>query len=91
MNRYIHTEDTAAWLSDSADRQTDRSTTSVPQPLYRPICASRHLHFRTAEDFVGAKFYWPHVLADGNQRIRIRQKTPEFCSTVSSTLSRQVA
>jgi len=30
MNRYIHTKDTAAWLSDSADRQTDRSTTSQP-------------------------------------------------------------
>jgi len=29
------------------------------------------------EDFVGAKFYCPHVLADGNQRIRIRQKTLE--------------
>ena len=30
MNRYIHTKDTAAWLSDSEDRQTDRSTTSQP-------------------------------------------------------------
>jgi len=30
----------------------------------------------------GAKFYCPHALADGNQRIRIREKTPEF-STVS--------
>ena len=26
-------------------------------------------------DFVGAKFYCPHALADGNQRIRIREKT----------------
>jgi len=34
------------------------------------------------EDFVGAKFY----LADGNQRIQIRQKTLEFSSTVLSTL-----
>jgi len=30
----------------------------------------------------GAKFYCPHALADGNQRIRIREKTLEF-STVS--------
>jgi len=36
---------------------------------------------------VGAKFYCPHALADGNQRIRIRQKMLEFSSTVLSTLS----
>jgi len=30
------------------------------------------------EDFVGAKFCCPHALADGNQRIRIREKTLEF-------------
>jgi len=39
------------------------------------------------EDFVGAKFYCPHALADGNQRIRIREKTLEFSSKVLSTLS----
>jgi len=39
------------------------------------------------EDFVGAKFYCPHALADGNQCIRIREKTLEFSSTVLSTLS----
>ena len=38
------------------------------------------------EDFAGAKFYCPHALADGNQRIRIREKTLEFSSTVLSTL-----
>jgi len=38
------------------------------------------------EDSVGAKFYCPHALADGIQCIRIRQKTLEF-STVLSTLS----
>jgi len=27
------------------------------------------------EDFVGAKFHCPHALADGNQRIRIMEKT----------------
>ena len=39
------------------------------------------------EDFVGAKFYCPHVLADCSQRIRIREKTLELFSTVLSTLS----
>jgi len=39
------------------------------------------------EDFVGAKFYCPHALADDNQRIQIREKTLEFSSTVLSTLS----
>ena len=33
----------------------------------------------------GAKFYCPHALADGNQRIRITEKMLEF-STVWSTL-----
>jgi len=36
------------------------------------------------EDFVGAKFYCPHALADSNQRIQIREKTLEFSSTVLS-------
>ena len=39
------------------------------------------------EDFVGGKFYCPYALADSNQRIRIREKTLEFSSTVLSTLS----
>jgi len=30
------------------------------------------------EDFVGAKFYSLHALADGNQHIRIREKTLLF-------------
>jgi len=38
-------------------------------------------------DFVGAKFYCPHALADGNQCIQIRKKTLEFSSRVLSTLS----
>jgi len=38
-------------------------------------------------DFVCAKFYCPHAVADGSRRIRIRGKTLEFSSTVSSTLS----
>jgi len=36
---------------------------------------------------VGAKFYCPHAVADGNQCIQIREQTLEFSSTVSSTLS----
>jgi len=39
------------------------------------------------EDFVGAKFYCPHALADGNQRIQIREKTLEFSSAVLSARS----
>jgi len=39
------------------------------------------------EDFVGAKFYCPHALVDGNQCIRIRENTLEFSSTALSTLS----
>jgi len=34
------------------------------------------------EVFVGAKIYCPHALADGNQRIRIREKMLEFSPTV---------
>ena len=34
------------------------------------------------EDFVGAKFYYPHVFADGNQRIWIREKMLQFSSAV---------
>jgi len=39
------------------------------------------------EDFAGAKSYCPHALADGSQRIQIREKTLEFSSTVLSSLS----
>jgi len=42
------------------------------------------------EDFVGAKFYCPHALADGKQHIWIKEKTLEF-STVLSTLSTNLA
>jgi len=39
------------------------------------------------ENFVGAKFYCLHALANGKQRIWIREKMLEFSSTVLSTLS----
>ena len=45
-------------------------------------CVRRQLQLRTVEDFVGAKFYCLYALADGNQRIRIREKTLEFSPTV---------
>ena len=32
-------------------------------------------------------FFCSHAVADGNQRVRIREKTLEFSSTVLSTLS----
>jgi len=63
------------------------TTTTVLRPLYRSTCVSWHLQLRMKGDFVGAKFYCSHALGDGNQRIRIRQKTLEFSSTVLSTLS----
>ena len=55
------------------------------RPLYRSTCDSWHLQLRT-----GALCWCKclmHTLADGNQRIRIREKTLEFSSTVLSTLS----
>jgi len=61
--------------------------TTVLRPLYRSTCTSRHLQLSTEEDFVGSKLYCPHALADGNQRIRIREKTLEFSSVVLSALS----
>jgi len=36
---------------------------------------------------VYVKFNFPHALVDGNQHIRIREKTLEFSSTVLSALS----
>jgi len=37
--------------------------------------------------FVGANFYCPHALDDGNQRFRVMEKTLEFSPTVLPTLS----
>jgi len=62
-----------------------------PQPPFyghytrRPALAGTSSWER--EDIVGAKFYCPHALADGNQCIVIRKKTLEFSLTVLSTLS----
>jgi len=45
------------------------------------------------ENFVTvvAKFYRPHDLADGNERIRVREKTLAFSSTSSCTCLRTVS
>ena len=60
-------------------RHTTRTTTTVLRPLYRSTCVSQHLQLRTAG------FSWCKVLLPANQRIRIREKTLEFSSTVLST------
>ena len=39
------------------------------------------------EDLVGAEFYYLHTLADGNQCIRITEKTLAFTSAVIYTVS----
>jgi len=39
-------------------------------------------HYTELEDFVGAKFYCPHVIANGIWYIGIREKMLEFSSTV---------
>jgi len=59
-------------------------------PLYGHYTGQRALASTSNSelvDFVVAKFYCLHALADGNQSIRIREKTLEFSSTVLSTLS----
>jgi len=60
---------------------TTTATITALRPLYRSTCVSRHLQIRT----VGAQFYCPHVLADGNQCIRIREKTLEFSTVLYYT------
>jgi len=66
----------------------NNTTTTILRPLYRSTCVSRHLQLRTVlENFAGAKFYCTHALPDGDQRIRIWEKTLEFSTTVLSTLS----
>ena len=45
--------------------KTTTTTTTVLWPLQTSICASRHLQLITEEDFVGAKFYCPQALANG--------------------------
>jgi len=60
------------------------TTTTVLWPLYRSTCVSWHVQLRTG-GFCWCKVLLP--LADGNQRIRIREKTLKFSSTLLYTLS----
>jgi len=55
-------------------------------PFYGHYTGQPALNGTPMEDFVGAKFYCTHALADGNQHLRIREKTLEFSSKVLSTL-----
>ena len=57
--------------------------TNVLRTIYNSTCIRRNHE----EDFVGAKFYCLHALADDNYCIRIRDKMLEFSSTVLSTPS----
>jgi len=50
-------------------------------------CALAGTSSKELKDFVGAKFYCLHALAEGNQHIRITEKMLEFSSAVLSTLS----
>jgi len=40
------------------------------------------IHVSELDDFVDAKFYSPHALADGSQRIQIREKTLVFSRVI---------
>jgi len=62
------------------------TTTTILRTIYRLTCVSRHLQLRTG-GFCWCKVLLPHALAGCNQRIRIREKTLEFSSTVLSTQS----
>ena len=83
---------------DAGCCQADTSCVSLHTPInskqqqppfyghYTPsTCVSRHLRLRTG-GFCWCKVSL-HALADGNQRIRISEKTLEFSSTVLSTSS----
>jgi len=68
--------------------KTETSTQQQPPPVYghytgQPAFAGTP----PLEDFVGAKFHCPHALADGNERICIKEKMREFSSTVIPTQS----
>jgi len=66
---------------------TTTTTTTIFTAKIQVNLFCQHLQLRTEDDFVGAKYYCLHALADGNQRIWIREKRLEFSSTVLSTLS----
>ena len=56
---------------------SSRTTATILRQLYRLADTSR----KELGDFFGEKFYCSHAIADGYQRIWIREKTLEFSST----------
>jgi len=65
-------------INKKVNNNSNNTTATVFRPSRRSIYASRYL--QCTEEVVGAKFYCPHALADGNQRICSREKTLEFSS-----------
>ena len=61
--------------------------------VFKPNQPTNHPFYGhyTGQPVVDAKFYCLHALADGNQRIRIRETTLEFSSTVLSALSSNIS
>jgi len=49
-------------------------------------CVIQHPHL-TTENYAGTKFYCPHSFADINKHIQIKEKTAEFSSVASHTVS----
>jgi len=65
---------------------TATTKANVLWPSYKSAWVNQHLQLRTGEDFVGAKFYCLIALADGKQRIQVREKMPEFLLSVTCTI-----
>ena len=69
---------------DSAQRIVNTKTTQQ-LPFYGHFMGQPALVDTSSyelEDYVGAKFYCPHVLAESKQCIQIKEKTLKFSSTV---------
>jgi len=60
------------------------TTTTVLQPSYRSTHVSRNPQLGS-EGSDGAKFYYPHALAENNLCTWIRQKVLEFSSVMLPT------
>jgi len=71
----------------SSTHKTSFCLTNLLQELFRTNQVIQKEHRQLEEDFVGAKFYCLHALADGNWCIQIREKMTEFSSVVLPTPS----
>ena len=78
-----------AWITKCGNELRDPDHAHLGDSLSLQGSGTR-IKIWSLRDFVGAKFYCPHALADGNQRILIGEKTLEFSSKVLSTLSAYV-